>query len=75
MTEYFVPTETQSKFIRSERDLAGFSRTYRKQVERTIEAREAPKVAEHIRGDRREKLTVYAHAITGEVLEVVEGWA
>lgn len=66
----YVMTQNEYTFIRSERDLAGFERSYFRRVDRVVEAREAPQYTEQHRDDEGHPFTVHLHAVTGLVLDV-----
>lgn len=66
----YVVTESQSRFVKSERDLAGFEASYFRRVDRIVESMVAPQRTEQHRDERGRPFTVHLHAVTGRVLNV-----
>jgi hypothetical protein len=75
----YVATKTEFLFIRSERDLAGFERNYRRKVEQVVRAQEVmadpAAVKEHRWTDegKREPFTVFMDPINKCVAAVIDG--
>lgn len=67
---HYVPTKTESHFIRSEIDLGRFALSYAKKVERVLAAHNEPQLTKLCTLETGEIVTLHIHAITGELLSV-----
>lgn len=68
----YVLTETEMALVRCTRDMQCSENSWYKRLQRTLDAREAPKVYETHLDDDGRPFTVVRHAQTGLVLEVMQ---
>lgn len=66
----YVLSETETTFVRFEKDVAAFIRAYRKRVDRLVDFWEAPKKFEMSKTDEGKPMRITLHAETGMVLNV-----